>query len=389
MNQIANELINKSRNWLRHDVLPLWSTAGFDFDKNCYVESLSTTGMPLATPRRALVQARQIYSFLTAAKMDLFEKNQAETLAKNSLDYLLKNYLQPSGAFVHAVDTQEKISNPDQDLYTQAFVLFALGGGYQATQDSNYKTHALQLLQFLKSNRAAPGGGFTEIKNGQTFYQSNPHMHLFEAALLWLQVDPTGPWKTLCDEIFSLCQKSFVDLKTKTLAEHFDINWTKQIANTEHQSFIFEPGHHYEWAWLLAGYQDLTAVDCKDLRHMLFATAEKHGVNQKGFAVDEVLSDFTVKKRSSRFWPQCERIKAAVKLGLESAPDQQPQFAKTADEALNSLFTYLNLPIKGLWQDMILEDGNFSQQDPKASSLYHIINAMDEYIKIRPQLLDK
>lgn len=388
MNKIATELIQKSENWLRHDVLPLWSEFGFDPKTGGFVEAMSTSGKPLPNPRRALVQARQIYSFLTASKLKLIDEKKAHSLVVSGINYLIKNYQQPSGAFVHSINLDGSIHNGDTDLYTQAFALFALGCAYELTKDNNYRDQAIKLTNYLNSNRPALNGGYTEIKNHTFYYQSNPHMHLFEAALLWLENDPCDEWKTLAFDLCRLANTTFFDAKTETLCEHFTEGWEKEKTNEKPTCFIFEPGHHYEWAWLFAWHQKLSRFDTRGIRHGLYSTAETYGVNRDNLAVDEVYSDYSIRKSSSRFWPQCERIKAAVQLGLESPHAAQPVFAQAADDALTALFGYFNLPTKGLWQDVILETGEFSKQDPKGSSLYHIINAMYEYIKIRPQLHD-
>lgn len=386
MNKTGTELISRSENWLRHDVLPLWAEQGIDATSKGFTEALSTDGKALNLPRRALVQARQIYSFQTAAKLKLMDSSKSNAIVLGGVDYLIKNYLQSNGSSIHAVGVDGKPQNLDQDLYTQAFALFAFGCGFEVTRDESYKKHALQLLKYLNTERKAKGGGYTEIKSGKTLYQSNPHMHLFEAALTWLQIDDAPEWKTLANDLFELCRTKFIDPKSGALCEHFNEGWTPQLESNG--CFIFEPGHHYEWSWLMAWYQDLSGVDSRFLRHSIYKLADQYGINKNNLAVDEVYSNFTVKKQSSRFWPQCERIKAAVKLGAESSLDTQPGFAKSADQALTALFGYFNLPVKGLWQDMILDNGEFSKQDPKASSLYHIINAIYEYTLIRPKIKD-
>ena len=51
----------------------------------------------------------------------------------------------------------------------------------------------------------------------------------------------------------------------------------------------------------------------------------------------------------------------------------------SADEAMDVLWSYLNQPARGLWSDTRSETGTFDQLPVKASSLYHIINALSEY----------
>lgn len=385
MNTTAASLSSKSIDWLSTYVFPLWSHHGIDHVHGGFIESLMMDGSPSSHPKRALVQARQVYSFVTGAKLQVFNTHESKKIVTSAMEFFTKNYITSSGACVHSIVENGSVHNQDLDLYTQAFAMFAYANAYELVGDKKYIEQALKILSYLKNERTALGGGYTEIKGGKVFYQSNPHMHLFESALLWASIDTRDEWKNLCHELYQLCLDKFIDKKTMTLCEHFDEGWTPQLENG---SFIFEPGHHFEWSWLLALYQELFNIDCKSWRHSIYQTGTKYGVNDKNFVVDEVWSNGRVKKSSSRFWPQCERIKAAVKLGHEVSVSEQRAFAKQADEALRVLLEYFQTPVQGLWQDQLLENGEFTKQDPKGSSLYHIINAIYEYERFRPKLAD-
>ena len=98
------------------------------------------------------------------------------------------------------------------------------------------------------------------------------------------------------------------------VAEYFSKDWQPV---REQNTFVFEPGHQYEWAWLLIQYEDAVHIKHTPLSKHMFQLAETYGVDKAShLAFDELSSDFSVKKSSSRFWPQCERIKAAVQLQL-------------------------------------------------------------------------
>lgn len=340
-------------------------------------------GSPSSSSRRALVQSRQLYSFVLAAKLDVYDGKKAQEIVLRGIENFTKLYIQDSGACIHSVTPEGKPHNTDLDLYTQAFAIFAYAQAYELSPDQKYRDQALKVLNYLKRERQALGGGFTEIKEGKTYYQSNPHMHLFEAALAWATIDGDDEWKQLSDDLYELCMTRFIDPVTGNLCEHFDEGWKPQ---REDGHFIFEPGHHFEWAWLLSIYQDMFNIPCRETCLSLYSNATKFGVNEKNFTVDEVWSNGVVKKKSSRFWPQCERIKAASRLGFDASVNERKIMARHADEAMTVLFHYFETPLQGVWQDVLLENGEFTKQDPKGSSLYHIINAMDEYISFRPKL---
>lgn len=362
-----SERIQFSRAWLSNDVFPIWTAKGIDADTGSFIESLTTEYQPTSMPRRAMVQARQIYSYTEALKMKILNSDQVAPILDRSVDFLLSQYALPSGAFIYSVDTDGKPAALQIELYTQAFVIFSLARAYEVLRQDKIKSAAKKLMHYLKAERQAPKGGFTEIKNHQVVFQSNPHMHLFEALIEWLKVDRDADWEAEAFSIFELCTKKFIDPAIGVVGEFFDENWEHLKQN---EKFIFEPGHQYEWAWLMLEFNKVTGFDIQEKPLQLFNLAEKHGrLKTSHFVIDEVWSDFSPKKLSSRFWPQCERIKTAVSLGAFAA----------ADEAMDSLWSYLNLPAKGLWSDTRSEAGAFDQLPVKASSLYHIINALSEY----------
>lgn len=377
--------IETFKDWLRNDVFPLWSTKGIDRDSGGFVESLSFDGKPMDVPRRAMVQSRQIYSFLTGAKMDCCRTDLAFEAIHRGTAYMIDKFSLPSGAFSYSVnpDGSPKVLNPD--LYTQAFALFGLAQAYSVEARPAYKERAKKLLKYLRTERAVPGGGFTELdEKGNVSFKSNPHMHMFESAVAWMQVDRNDQdWKELGKELIDLALNKFIDPQSQVLGEYFDSNWNHLRENGR---FIYEPGHQYEWAWLMSLYEDLTGKDLKSVRHQLFLLAEKHGVSKTRKVVfDEMWSDYTPKTQTSRFWPQCERIKAACRLGTEVSSGRE-QYAQAADDALNTLTKFFKTPLEGTWYDMASESDTFNGTSAKASSLYHIINAMEEYANLRGKL---
>lgn len=378
------ESINFCHNWLKNDVLPLWIKNGIDPNNGSFFESLYFDGSKELGPRRALVQCRQIYAFSEAYKMQLIEKSQASAIISEALKFLIRFYKKPTGNYIHAVNGDGSVSESQSELYTQAFVLFALARAYELIKAPEIKTAALELLGYLNANRKLSNGGYSELKNNVLHFQSNPHMHLFEAAIEWIRVDSSYEWKKLGEELNSLAKEKFIDSKTGFLAEHFDENWKPCL---ESNNFIAEPGHHYEWSWLFMQYEKCTGISAADIPIKLYTLAESYGVNKvSGLVYDEITSDFEVKKKSHRFWPQSERVKAALELGLKVPSSEKKQFGTAADQAINCLVRYLETNPRGLWFDTILETGLFNSQPAKASSLYHIINAMSEYCQKRPLL---
>lgn len=383
--KIVQDNISKAQAWLSDSALPLWFDLGVEKHSGAFIEWISSDGKAMPeTERRAMVQARQIYSICEAVRLQLMERSKATALVSKNIELLFSKYKRPQGGYFHALNDSLQVSNESLELYTQAFILFCLAQAYDLLKDENIKTEALIQLEYLNTQRRNPtGGGFTEIKAGQTLYQSNPHMHLFEAALAWVTVDTDKRWTNLATELKDLSLSSFIDNETNLLAEHFSTPWLPVRTDGK---FIFEPGHHYEWSWLYLEYQKLFKIDLLGQAKILFANAEKYGLTLDGtIAVDEVWSDLKLNKTTARFWPQGERVKAAVSLGaLCTTAEEKNNYFAAADLAFVGLMSYLQTPIAGLNFDTRQADGSFKPEPAaKASSLYHIINAFSEYISKR------
>lgn len=389
---MTESLIRKSESWMKTTAYPLWRSRGIHSGHGGFHEALrSSDAQPAELPQRAMVQARQIYSFRLAERMGYLPTPDAEAIVRGATDHLIEAFSQSDASIVYSVALDGKALNSGAELYTQAFAIFALAHAYSLCKQDRYRAQAKRILAYLKASRRAPGGGFTEIKEGKVLFQSNPHMHLFEACIAWIgaereaQTTPDPDWRELADEIVGLLAIKFVDPGIGALCEHFEAGWSPQRVDGK---FVFEPGHHFEWAWLVGNYQTLTGrTGFEAMRRKLFDLGEQHGIHpERRVALDEIWSDFRVKKGSARFWPQTERIKCAVQLMTEAVPGsaERDRFARAADEAVAALFGYIEAaPYPGLWRDTLTESGEYIGEPVKSSSLYHIAGALCEYVRLR------
>jgi mannose-6-phosphate isomerase len=166
----------------------------------------------------------------------------------------------------------------------------------------------------------------------------------------------------------------FID-RGGAIHEFFSEDWSFE---TSIAGRIIEPGHQFEWAWLLERWSRLR----RDPRahaaaKRLFEIGTTAGVDRdRGVAVDQLLDDHSLFKANARLWPQTERIKAWLIFqtsGLDERPlDQEGIFA------LSGLQQYLSVPLQGLWRDKLGADGRFVDEPAPASSLYHIVCAAAE-----------
>ena len=87
---------------------------------------------------------------------------------------------------------------------------------------------ALRCLEQLRERLGKQSGGFEESAPPSLPLKSNPHMHLLEAALAWIEVSEGAartPWIALATEIVGLCLTYFVDANTGAVGEYFDYDW--------------------------------------------------------------------------------------------------------------------------------------------------------------------
>lgn len=373
------------KSWLKEFVFPIWSSKGVDPKDGGFFEALSFSGDVVVGPRRCLVQSRQIYSFLTGARMNVINQELADTIILRGADFMIKQFQQMDGSFVFSIDHEGNILGSHKPLYTQAFAIFGLAQAYSISSKKEFKEAAEKCVRYLSNYRKVKTAGFTEVnEKGDLSYASNPHMHLFEAVLAWAQIDEDPQWKRLCDEVANLALTHFICPETHVLGEYFDQEWNHL---RQDGVFVYEPGHQYEWAWLFKLYDEQFSTNTFEVRHRLFSNAEQYGTERsRGLAVDEMWSNHKVKTSSARFWPQGERVKAACRLGIEAPNGLQTHYAEAADEALVALQKYLQTPQTGYWYDQLSSDNQFIGTSAKASSLYHIINAMEEYENFRPRI---
>jgi mannose-1-phosphate guanylyltransferase/mannose-6-phosphate isomerase len=362
--------------WLDHSALPLWWTAGADHERGGFFELLDDQARPSRVPRRLRVQARQAYSYATAGLAGW--QGPWRAAVKHALDVLDTRYRRADGLYRTLVDDDGAPLDERAFLYDQAFVLLALAAAAQAgIETQRCATEANELRAILTTQFAHKAGGFREEELRGSTFQSNPHMHLLEAALAWSGSEPNGEWQRLADSIVDLCLERFVDAESGMLREFFD-DAGAPVAGFP--GAIIEPGHQFEWAWLLCRWAEARGdVRAQTAATRLFDVGERYGIDTlRGVAIDVLLADMSPHSRQARLWPQTERLKAALALAARAENDEQRRaYEKSGLAAAEGLSHYLHTSIPGLWHDKMRADGTFVSEPSPASSLYHIVCAID------------
>jgi mannose/cellobiose epimerase-like protein (N-acyl-D-glucosamine 2-epimerase family) len=365
--------------WLVHRALPMWSRAGIDRQRGGYFEKIDLQGRPVEAPRRTRVVARQVYVFATAVRRGWAQG--ADEWVDHGLNFLLHKLRLSDGTFASSVQASGAVVDATFDLYEHAFVLFALASACRDRPDrAALRGEAEGLLRLLRSRWAHPAIGFEEAAPRSLPLRANPHMHLLEAALAWVDIsrgDERIIWAELADELANLCLARLIDRDSGALRENFDGDWRPMPGP---QGRLVEPGHQFEWGWLLlrwAGQGGSRRARVAAMR--LLEIGEAHGVDpERGVAVNALDDGLRITDAAAKLWPQTERVKAWHQ-ALAEAHD--PARAAVARQRLSAsvagLTRYLLPSPPGLWQEQMRGDGGFDAQDCRASSLYHIVCAID------------
>ncbi len=360
--EAARALHARLGSWLRDAALPLWSQQGYDQVHGGFAERLTVAGAVSGDARRARVQVRQVYAFANAVALGW--RGDPAPLVRAGLEHFLRRYRRSDGLFRTLCAADGTPLDERACLYDQAFVLLALAESQKVLgAQPGLTTEAEALLAVIRRVLKRPGPGYDSGLPERLPLLANPHMHLLEAALAWRELGSSPLWAELVDELKALALSRLIDARSGALIERFGEDW-RPLPGIEGQ--LVEPGHLFEWAWLLQRCGD-AAAHAAAVR--LIGVAEQHGV-RGGVAINALLSDFSLHDAEARLWPQTERLKANARLAIT-----QPQCWKAAVESGEALLRYLALVPAGLWFDRLTLAGTFVAEPSPASSLYHIVAA--------------
>jgi mannose-6-phosphate isomerase len=344
--------------WLVEAALPLWAEAGLDAARGSFQEALTVEGEPWPAARRSRAQTRQIWVYATAADAGLGERYGA--LAQRAYGVYRATYMRPDGLFARAAEADGRITDPTPALYEQAFSLLAMAALERLAPGAR-RADAEALLQALASTRHS-AGGWREA--GAQPFQANAHMHLLEAALAWEAAGGGSAWAEAADEIAELALGRFVDAGSGVLREFFDADWR---AADDAVGGLVEPGHQFEWAWLLQRWGRARGrADALAAARRLYANGLRGVDPAHGVAMNALWSDLRVRDPATRLWAQTEYLRAALTFGTEG----------DALRAAQGLAFYLDTSRRGTWRDKLTPERNFVEEPAPATSFYHLVGAI-------------
>ena len=333
-------------------IVPLWQGPGWNADMALPFEALDPEHRPLPVQRyRAMACARQLYLFSSR-----IEQPGAQDRAAALFRSLQRHFHDAEhGGWFYSIDAQGKPLDRRKDLYTHAFIIFACAHYWAQVREPLVES-VLNAALSVVAERFATQDGLYEASLDEDWSLlgsgalQNPLMHLAEAFLATLAVREDAAVKTALQQLTAAMQAHFIDPEHGVMLEKprgaVD-NW-------------FEPGHQFEWFYLLESSDLLRGSALHQSLSRAFAYAEQCGVsNQRVLATLD--KDGSVRDATQRIWAQAEYLRA---LTLR---------AGSQDQVLEQLRTLQQHFLHaGGWYECLDAQGAVSRSDMPSTTPYHL-----------------
>lgn len=347
------------RDWLWGRVMPKWAKLAIDQSQGCFVENIAIDheGPAGSETLRGRIVPRQLFAFARARRMGWNPSGAADCVIDAAYDFLANQGRSPRGGWAHKFNPDGSIQDDSRDLYDHAFIALA-GSELAAEGDHRGLALADEAFSFIDSFFVDPNsGGWHDPETAPGVKLANPHMHLLEASLAHYEAihDPASLKRI--EIITALFERWMFDPETSAVIENFAPDWSRA------RDARIEPGHCYEWAFLLGEVERLTGRDTASWRRRLVGFAEGEGLVD-GLAVDV----FGSAKPTFRLWPQLERLRALSHMQRSGA-----DIPAVVDKIMTH---YLERGPAHGWVDKIGADHKPITRTVPASMLYHHMTAL-------------
>jgi mannose/cellobiose epimerase-like protein (N-acyl-D-glucosamine 2-epimerase family) len=338
-------------------IVPLWQGPGWNADMALPYEALDAEHQPLPPQRyRAMACARQLYLFASLIGQVPAAEERAAALFRS-----LQRHFHDAehGGWFYSIDPQGAPLDQRKDLYTHAFILFACAHYWDKVREPLVESVLNAALKVI-ARRFSTGDGLYEASLDRDWSLlgsgplQNPLMHLAEAFLAVLSVREDIAVERALVELCTAMQKRFIDSQHGVLME-------KPLGSVDNW---FEPGHQFEWFFLLESSALLRGSKLHASLERAFAFTEQMGVDQQSGAVRAMLdfgADGSSRDATQRIWAQAEYLRA-----LTLRPNSEATVLRQL-QALQQRFLHA-----GGWHECRDEHGEVSRRDMPSTTPYHL-----------------
>ena len=250
-----------------------------------------------------------------------------------------------------------------------AFAVFAFAAYYAASGERSALARAEETVAFVRERlRDSARGGYFEgadeagVPLRDAPRRQNPHMHWLEA-LLALHASRRMRRSSRTRARWSTSSSGASSVRRATRCASVRAGLDAALADVA----AIEPGHHYEWTWLLLAHRELGERAREALAPRLFAFAERHGLDRGLGVFDRSRRTAARPLDAKRLWPQTERVKALAARGDVAA----------LQRALDALFARYARKDGG-WIEHVDRAGRPVTELQNATSVYHVTLALRE-----------
>ncbi|VVO78623.1 MULTISPECIES: AGE family epimerase/isomerase [Pseudomonas] len=336
-------------------IVPLWQGPGWNADMALPYEALDAGHQPLSPQRyRAMACARQLYLFSSLIGQVPAAEERAAALFRSLQQHF---HDAEHGGWFYSIDPQGAPLDQRKDLYTHAFILFACAHYWGKVREPLVESVLNATLEVL-AQRFATGDGLYEASLDRDWSSldsgplQNPLMHLAEAFLATLSVREDIAVQRALVELCTAMQKRFID-------PHHSVLMEKPLGAVDNW---FEPGHQFEWYFLLESSPLLHGSKLHASLERAFVLTEQLGVDPQTGAVTAMLDlNGSAKDATQRIWAQAEYLRAlTLRPNSEGSVQRQLQ-------ALQQRFLHA-----GGWYECRDEQGEVSRKDMPSTTPYHL-----------------
>jgi mannose-6-phosphate isomerase len=336
-------------------IVPLWQGPGWNADMALPYEALDAEHQPLPPQRyRAMACARQLYLFSSLIGQVPGAQERCAKLFRSLQQHF---HDAEHGGWFYSIDPHGTPLDQRKDLYTHAFILFACAHYWDKSREPLVESALNAALEVI-GQRFATGDGLYDASLDRDWSSldsgplQNPLMHLAEAFLATLSVREDIAVQRALVALCTAMHKRFIDPQHSVLME-------KPLGAVDNW---FEPGHQFEWYFLLESSSLLRGSPLHASLDRAFAFTEQLGVDAQTGAAQAMLDlEGNAKDATQRIWAQAEYLRAlTLRPNAEAAVQRQLQ-------ALQQRFLHA-----GGWYECRDELGEVSRKDMPSTTPYHL-----------------
>ena len=375
----------ETRDWLLQHVCPFWFERLLDPTGGFY-EALDAGSKPVQSPERTILNQSRLTYVASHAYLLGGDKRMLEVAAHGMA--FLKRACKSSGPLAgwpRRLSASGEALDGTRDAYDHAFIIFARAWHYRATANSQALELANGAFDFMKNYLAdAAGGGYFEEypATGKLPRRQNPHMHLLEAVLAMYEATGEACWLDEARLLVRLFMEKLTDPQTGAVAEYFKRNWTPADGDA---GSLREPGHQFEWVWLLGQYIALSGDrTLAPWVERLFSFGSDFGIDHQDKLGDAVFDGVDARGSlvadTKLFWPQTEYIKACCHMAHSTGDTKWAEAARAHTRLLRQHYFRAD---GANWCNQLSRSGDPVVDVTPSRVLYHLFLAMAELLRLK------